>query len=41
MLNADGVGYYRSMVDPAMAHTLLTPSTAIARARGDGRRPSA
>ncbi|HEX3482890.1 MAG TPA: M1 family metallopeptidase [Kofleriaceae bacterium] len=31
MLNADGVGYYRSGVDPAMARALLTPSTAIAR----------
>jgi aminopeptidase N len=32
MLNADGVGYYRSVVDPAIARALLTPSTAIARA---------
>jgi aminopeptidase N len=32
MLNADGVGYHRSVVDPAMARALLTPSTAIARA---------
>ncbi len=32
ILNADGVGYYRSVVDPAMARALLTPSTAIARA---------
>jgi aminopeptidase N len=32
ILNADGVGYYRSGVDPAMARALLTPSTAIARA---------
>jgi aminopeptidase N len=32
LLNADGVGYYRSAVDPAMARILLTPGTAIARA---------
>ncbi len=32
MLNADGVGYYRSVVAPETARALLTPSTAIARA---------
>jgi aminopeptidase N len=32
ILNADAVGYYRSVVDPAMARALLTPSSPIARA---------
>jgi aminopeptidase N len=32
ILNADAVGYYRSVVDPAMARALLTAKSAIAQA---------
>jgi aminopeptidase N len=32
ILNADAVGYYRAVVDPAIARALLTPSSPIARA---------
>jgi aminopeptidase N len=32
LLNADATGYYRSVVDPAMAKALLTPTSPIARA---------
>lgn len=32
ILNADATGYYRSVVDPAAARALLTPTSAIARA---------
>jgi ERAP1-like protein len=32
ILNGDAVGYYRSVVDPAMARALLTPSSPSARA---------
>src|SRR5262249_37768485 len=31
ILNASGVGYYRSVVDPAIARALLTAGSAIAR----------
>jgi hypothetical protein len=32
VLNAEATGYYRSVVDPAMAKALLTPASPIARA---------